>query len=458
MATPTLFKHQKASVAFLKPRPRVFDTSDAGTGKTPVHVTDFATRRRKGGGCVLVLCPKSLIRSAWGDDFATFAPDMKVSLAYAENREEAFAVDADAYVTNIDAAVWLAKQKPKFFERFEHLIIDESTSVKHRTSARSKAVDKIKKHFEIRRLLTGTPTSNGICDIHHQMLVLDDGAKLGESFFHFRSAVCNYERKLDDRGKPTNFFEWIDKPGIEPVVGALIGDMVIRNVFEECVDIPPNHQYPVYYDLAPKHMAKYQKLKNDGFLLLKQQKTSITAINGAVLYGKLLQCASGASYSDDEDYALLDTGRYELIADLIDARKHSIVFFNWRHQRDELLKQAKERGWSYAVIDGETTGKGEREEIVRAYQQGKYKVLFAHPQSAGHGLTLTRGTTTIFASPTPNLEHFLQAYKRIYRITQTLKTETIMVIARGTIDEQVWRSCQAKDVRQNNLLAYLGMT
>jgi SNF2 family DNA or RNA helicase len=453
---PPLLKHQKASVKFLKTRDRVFDTSDAGTGKTPVHITDFASRRRKGSGALLVLCPKSLISCAWGKDFKTFAPDMKVSLAYADNREDAFATDADVYVTNIDAALWLVAKKDKFFAKFEHLIIDESTSVKHGTSKRSRAVAKLRKHFDVRRLLTGTPTSNGICDIHHQMYILDDGAKLGESFFQFRGAVCTPVQV----GNHAQAINWVDKPGVEVTVGALIADIVIRNKFEDCVDIPPNHQYAVEYELTPRHRKIYDKLVSDSFILTQDKKKTVSAINGAVLYGKKLQCASGAVYSDGDidgvgEYALLDTGRYDLVGDLIEQRKHSVVFFNWHHQRDQLLLRAKKEGWSYAVIDGTVTKKGERERIVEAYQAGAYKVLFAHPQSAGHGLTLTRGTTTIFASPTPNLEHFLQAYKRIYRISQTEKTETIMVIAKGTIDEEVWASCQAKGVKQADLLEYL---
>lgn len=448
---PALFAHQKASLKFLKNRQRVFDTSSAGTGKTPVHIQDFAARRRKGGGALLVLCPKSLISCAWGKDFATFAPDMVVSLAYADNREKAFAAEAeaDAYVTNIDAACWLASQKPGFFKRFDSLIIDESTSCKHHTSKRSKAVGKIRKYFEWRRFLTGTPISNGICDIHNQIYLLDDGKKLGESFFNFRSVCCVPVQV----GSNPHAIQWKDKPGVEITVGALIDDMTIRNAFEDCVDIPPNFQHAAEFELGKHHRAQYNTLKNDATLLHK--KGSITAVNGAVLYSKLLQCASGAVYDDAGEYALLDVERNELIAQLIEERKHSVVFFNWKHQRDELLRIATKEKWSYAVIDGETTKKGERERIVAAYQAGAYKVLFAHPQSAGHGLTLTRGTSTIFASPTPNLEHFLQAYKRIYRIGQTEKTETIMVIAKDTIDEYVWAQCQAKDVKQASLLDYL---
>jgi SNF2 family DNA or RNA helicase len=248
--------------------------------------------------------------------------------------------------------------------------------------------------------------------------------------------------------------QWIDKPGIELSVGALIDDITIHHKFEDCVDIPPNYQYPLSFDLSDKSMKLYLKLKAENMLKFSSGQT-ITAINGGVLYQKLLQAASGAIYSGDDKYILLDTARHELIMDLVDARKHSVVFFNWKHQRDELIKLATAQSITFAVIDGDTTRKGERERIVAGYQTGAYKVLLAHPASAGHGLTLTRGTTTIFASPTPNLEWFLQGYKRIYRISQTEKTETIMLLARGTIDEKVWESLQRKDLSQGILLDYL---
>ncbi len=446
--------HQKHSLKVLAKEPEMFDMSDAGTGKTPVHIWDFAHRRRKGGGKGLVLCPKSLIKSAWGNDFKKFAPDIKVSLAYADNRDEAFDTEADVYVTNIDAAEWLDKKPKSFFKNFEVLIIDESTSIKHHTSKRSRCVGRLRKFFSVVRLLSGTPTSNGITDLWHQMFVLDRGGLLGQSFYRFRDACCIPEQV----GNNANAIRWHDKPGIELTVGALIAKKVIRHKFEDCVDIPPNHRFAMEYELSNKHRKMYEELKRDSMLITKTK--TVRAVNGAVLYGKLLQCASGATYSDPDDtdnseYALIDVGRYELINDLIEARKHSVVFFSWRHQRDQLIRLAEKSGFSYALIDGTVTKKGAREKIVEDYQAGAYKVLFAHPQSAGHGLTLTRGTTTIFASPTPNLEHFLQAYKRIYRISQTEKTETIMVIAKDTIDEYVWSQCQTKDIKQVDLLSYL---
>lgn len=447
--TPPLFKHQAASTRFLLPIDRALDASDPGTGKTRVQIEVFVSRRKRGGGCALVVAPRSLLRSAWQDDFAKFAPHIKTVIAPAEKRAEAFAQDADVYITNTDAVNWLAKQKPSFFKRFDTLIIDEITSFKHRTSQRSKALNKIKKHFKYRYGLTGTPNSNSITDIWHQVFILDDGQRLGKSFFQFRASVCTPEQI----GPQPNMLKWVDKPGAEMAVGHLLADMVLRHKFEECVDIPPNHMYSVPYHMSPKQAKAYQQMERDAITLLESGRI-VSSVNAAGVMTKLLQIASGATYSDEDGYAPIDTGRYELVADLVEQRAHSLVFFNWTHQRDFLLKEFQARGITCVVIDGKTSDR-ERKEAVDHFQAGFYRVLLAHPQSAAHGLTLTKGTTTIWASPTSNLEHFLQGNKRIYRAGQTEKTETIVVLAPGTVEDKVFTRLQEKDARQSSMLELL---
>jgi len=447
---PPLFKHQAFSVKFLARNDRVFDTSDPGTGKTRVEVEDLAAQKKHKSPPALIFAPKSLLQSAWGNDIAKFAPNLKYSIALATNRAKAFAVNADVYITNHDAAVWLAKQPAAFWKRFKDgiLIVDESPAFKHHTSGRSKAMAKIAKHFAKRRLMTGTPTSNGVCDIWHQMFLVDDGKRLGKSFFAFRSAVCT----PGQAGPSANMVRWVDKENAEAIVSALIGDVTLRHRAEDCLDLPDNHQYAVNFDLSTKHMAQYKELEDESVLYLK--KATVTAINGAVLYGKLLQASSGAVYDDNGKYSLLDTERYELVLDLAEARPHVVVFFNWTHQRDQLIALAKARKLSYTLIDGSISSK-KRIDAVEHFQAGFYRILFAHPQSAGHGLTLTKGVATIWASPTHNLEHFLQGNKRIDRIGQTQKTETIMVLAPGTIEEKVYAALMEKDVKMTSLLNYL---
>jgi SNF2 family DNA or RNA helicase len=194
-------------------------------------------------------------------------------------------------------------------------------------------------------------------------------------------------------------------------------------------------------------------MKKECALIFSKTKI-VTAVNAAVLYTKLLQISSGAVYNADNSYTLLDTDRYELILDLAEARPHVIVFFNWQHQKDQLVKEAIKRNLTYGVYDG-TTSDTMRRKLVDQFQAGALRILFAHPQSAGHGLTLTKGVATIWSSPTSNVEHYLQGLKRIHRIGQKEKTETIMVLTSNTIDEKVYKSLMAKNTKMSNFLNFL---
>lgn len=442
-----LWKHQKTSIAFGDKNPRMLDLSDPGTAKTRVQLELFAKRRRKRGGAALVLAPKTLLKSAWGNDASEFVPDMKYSLCFADKREKYFGVDADLYITNIDAVNWLVKQKPAFFKKFDTLVIDEITAFKHHTSARSRAVNKIKKYFHYRAGLSGTPNSNTICDIWHPALIIDDGKRLGTSFYGFRSNVCIPEQV----GPSAQMVKWVDKDGAEEAVFDLLSDITIRHKFEDCIDIPPTHKATVMYDMPPAQMKAYLEMEKTQMLALKQAKASVLAINAATVTTKLLQIASGAVYESPDKYHIIDTGRYEMVMDLVGGRKHPIVFFLWKHQRDELVKEAIKRKLRFCVIDG-TASDAQRSEMVRAYQAGFYDVMFAHPKTAAHGLTLTKGTSIIWPSPTYDLEWFSQANKRQARAGQTEKTEIIIVLANGTIETKVYEKLLIKNARMGNLL------
>lgn len=439
----TEMKHQTKSLKFMAPKKCVFDMSDPGTGKTYVAIKDFARQHKKDKKAMMVFCPKSLMQAAWANDIKKFAPHLKVSIAWASCRHDALAVDADVYIVNVDGVKDLLKYGKPFWKKFGRVVIDESTAFKHHTSARSKAAAKVVKNFEWRRLMSGTPTSNGICDLWHQVFLLDDGKRLGKSFFQFRSACCVPEQV----GPSTAHMKWVDREGIELQIGMLISDIVIRHKFEDCVDIPAMNIYSMPTYLSPKHRKLYDKLEEDSIVILED--TAITAVNKAVLLGKLLQCVSGAIYNNDGGYTLIDTDRYELVMDLVEERRHSLVFYTWDHQLQELLSLAKKRGVSHVVWNPD------RPIIEAEFQSGQYQVLFAHPQSAGHGLTLTRATANIWPSPTYNLEHFRQGLKRVHRIGQRQKTETIVIVAEDSRDENAWEALQYKGKNMDALLGEL---
>ena len=466
----TAFAHQKKSIAHSAKTNVVYDCSDPGTGKTYVRIKVYEARHKtvRGRKSALVLAPKSLLRSTWAADFKKFAPKVKVSVATADVRAETFDEPADVYVTNTDAVKWLAKQPKKFFDRFDELIIDESSAYKHATSQRSKAVAKIAKYFKYRSCMTGTPNGRSITDVWHQVMLLDGGERLGSSFYAFRNAVCAPTQV----GRTPNAMRWDDKEGAEEAVFGLLKDIVIRHKFVDCVDIPANHRYELTYDLTSKHRKAYDELAKTQMLLLAAKTPAnaaarltggkpkdfhvVSAVNAAVVAGKLLQIASGAVYESPSKYHVIDAGRYKMILDLVEERQHSLVFFHWKHQRDLLIAEAQARKVAFCVLDGDVN-ETERNAMVMRYQAGQYQVMFAHPKSAAHGLTLTRGTTTIWSSPTYDAEIDAQGSKRQHRIGQTQKTETITIVAPGTIDERVVEVLARKGERMNNLLDLFGM-
>lgn len=432
---PPLFAHQLETATKAASCPGFFDLSDAGTGKTRSHLEVF----RQTGGRLLVFAPKSVLQPAWGNDIDRFFPGMTYAVANANNREKAFNMKTDVVITNHDAATWLLKN-PKHNDGFTMVINDESTAFKNPQAQRSKAVRKVTEKIKYRRVMCATPNPNSVLELWHQMMLIDDGERLGKSYWKFRGVAC----EPFQNGPRPEHVEWRDKPGIEAAVFSLLADCSIRHKRENCVSLPPNHAYFVQFQLSRKAQNYYDEMFEHQMLQLRQDEV-VRAISASAVTQKLLQIASGAMYTGEEEgkYALLDEERTELIMDLLEARPHSLVAFQWKHQRDQLIAAATARGYSFAVIDGEV-GAGDRNKVVEDFQGGKLKVLFAHPKSAAHGLTLTRATTTIWASPTYQPDVFKQFNARIDRVGQTEKTETIMVCATDTVDERVYRAMDKK--------------
>jgi len=435
------FDHQVKTTNFLLKTPRALITSDPGTGKTRSVIDAYAQRKE---GRMLVLAPLSILSASWGDDIKKFQPKLTYIVAYAKNREVAFKSKADIVITNHDAVKWIAKNE-KLLQEFDTICIDEFTAFKNKDSQRSKAVLKLAAKFKYRIAMSGTPNSNTILDIWHPTLIVDDGERLGKRFYGFRSAVCTSR---------FNGFanEWVDKPNAQEIVAASIKDINIRYQLEDCIDMPEQSVHTMCVQLTPDIMKQYELLAADS--VLYTGKETINAINAGARVKKLLQLCTGAVYTEDGVACGIHSERYELVMQLVSERKHSLVAFNWRHEREHLVRLAQEMGLEYGVIDGDTPA-NKRKDIVDRMQAGQLKVVFAHPQSAGHGLTLTTATTVIWASPTYNAEHYQQFNRRIYRAGQTQKTEIIHIAADNTWEPDVYTKLQTKLERMDDLLQIL---
>lgn len=445
-----LYEHQTRTVSVSLAHNCLFDCSDPGTGKTIANLAAFSLRHaEQPTRRLLVVCPKSIMLLAWGRDIQKAFPHLTFSLAGSQNRRAAFTAKTNVVIINHDGVNWLKANK-QLLSQFTDLIIDESTAFKHRTSERSKAMRylALEHEWEHKAILTGTPMPLGVCDVWHQILLLDGGKRLGKNFFAFQNACCTAE----SNGPGGMYKKWKDKEGIADVIMRLLEDITIRHKLEECIDIPPNHTINLDIALSSEHRAKYETLKRAAVLELTTG--TVSAIHAGALRTKLLQVLSGAVYDESSTPLLIDTDRYKLVLDLVEQRKASLVAFNWAHQRDEIANLAEQRGLLFRIIDGETH-KDDRVRYVDEFQAGKLNFILGHPATMAHGITLTYGTATIWPSPTDNAEHFIQMNRRVYRNGQTAQTETILIAAENTLEQAVYDRLMGKIGRQDELLTLL---
>ena len=425
---------------------RVFNASDPGTGKTRGTLEAFARRKNLGvANRLLVVAPLSILEAAWGDDIKQYTSlNYVVAHGTREKREAAFNAKAPIVLINHDGAKLIANNL-HWVEGFSDLVIDESTAFKHRTSQRSKAMVKVAQRFKHITLLSGSPNPNGVLDIWHQAYLLDKGARLGSRFFQFRSQVCTPEQV----GPRPEHIKWVDKPGAEQTVADSLSDITLRYRFEDCLSIPANKV--TYMNVTmPKNVIKaYNDMERDA--VLDTAKGQVTAIHAGAKVKKMLQILSGCVYDSNGAVHPVHNDRYDLVMQLVSERKHSLVAFNWQHERNALTTIAGNMGIAYGIIDGSVTA-ATRTQVVEDFQAGRLQVVFCQPQSASHGLTLTRGTSTIWCSPTYNAEHFQQFNRRIYRAGQTLKTETICIAAKGTKEVEVYERLNGKLLKMEDLL------
>jgi len=438
---PAPYAHQKTTTNFIVDTKCCLITSDPGTGKTRAVLDAHAIL----GGRTLVLAPLSILEAAWGEDISKFQPQIKYGVAYAKNRAKIFEDDTNEMViTNFEAVNFLQKN-PQYCKQFDTIVIDEFTAFKNREAKRSKNLNKIISYFTNRIAMSGTPNSNTILDIWHPVFLVDGGERLGSRFYAFRHQACT--PKFNGFAN-----EWIDKPGIEEAVANKLSDICIRFALSDCMDLPDNIVRTVNTKLTPNVQKQYKTLADESVLYTKSG--TVNAVHAAARVKKLLQLVTGAVYDEDGVVQFVHQERYDIVMTLVGQRAHSLVAFNWKHERDALVELAQKEGYTFEIIDGSIPAE-RRKDIVSRYQAGQIKVLFCHPQSAGHGLTLTKASTVIWCSPTYNAEHYQQFNQRIYRAGQTQKTETILIQARNTWEPEVYKKLNTKLGRMENLLHIL---
>jgi SNF2 family DNA or RNA helicase len=401
------FDHQKTTASFLTLNPRAFCLNEQGTGKTGsvIWAADYLMKigRIKR---VLVICPLSIMDSAWRADLFKFAMHRHVDIAYGsrEKRVRIINSDAEFVIINYDGVEIV--QEDIANGGFDLIVIDEANAYKNTQTTRWKTLNRILKPDTWLWMLTGTPAAQSPVDAYG-LAKLVSPKNVPKFYSAFKDMVM-YK---------VSQFRWVNRPNAEKIVHEAL-QPAIRFTKEECLDLPELIYVTREVELTPQQKKYYELLRKQ--LVVSAVGEQITAVNAAVGMSKLLQISCGAVYSDSGETLEFDIkNRYKVMREVLDETKQkALIFVPFKNTIEILSKKLQDDGFTTAIINGDVPAH-RRAEIFKNFQETPNpRILIIQPQAAAHGVTLTAADTVIWWGPTPSLETYAQANARAHRAGQ----------------------------------------
>ncbi len=424
------YAYQTHAIERVVSQPNVGLFLECGLGKSVITLSAINEMLYLDVAKVLVIAPLRVAETTWTDEIKKWDHLRHLRIAKVlgnqANRLEALKADADIWVINRENVSWLVNHYGAKWP-FDMVIIDELSSFKSSKSQRFRALRKVRPFIERIVGLTGTPAPNGLLDLWPQLYLLDRGERLGRTLSAYRERYF-----VPGKRNQVTIFSWEPKPFADEVIQAKISDICISMASKDWMDLPERIDRKVQVKMPEKAYKQYRKLEKDWLLPLVDG--DITAGNSAVVGGKLLQLANGAVYDEHQQVKVIHNSKLDALMDIIEAlnSKPVLVFYTYKH---DLLRVQEKVRKQYPKLNVKPL-KGA--EDIDAWNQVRIHVLLAHPASAGHGLNLQSGGSTIVWFGLPwSLELYQQGNARLHRQGQKENVIVHHLIAKGTIDEQV---------------------
>lgn len=419
---------------------------DMGLGKTIITLTavehlmydEFEISK------VLVIAPLRVAEATWATEADKWehTRHLKISkiLGSASQRRKALALDADIYVINRENVKWLCDEL-SFVGGwcFDMVVIDELSSFKSAKSLRFRALRKYIGKAERVVGLTGTPAPNGLIDLWSEIYLLDSGERLGKSLTAYREKYFN-AKQITSNG----ICRYDAKDNSENDIMNRISDICVSMKAEDWLDMPERIDNICAVEFDKKEMAAYEKFERDSYMEFKEG--TVAAFTAASLIGKLLQFSNGAMYTENKAYANTNHKKLDRLEEIIDdaGGKPILCFYSFKHDYERIKEK-----FDYAK-------KLESEKDIEDWNNGKTRLLLAHPASAGHGLNLQYGGNIIvWFGLNWSLELYQQANARLYRQGQRESVIIHHIIAKRTADEIVLNALLGKKEVQDELIEAL---
>ena len=438
--------YQTYAVRYIEDHPVAAVLLDMGLGKTSITLTalnnllfdSFEAHR------ILVIAPLRVARDTWPAEIQKWDHlsllTCSVAVGTEAERRAALLRRADICMINRENVQWLIEESGVPFD-FDTVVVDELSSFKSHRTKRFRALMKIRPR--VRRIigLTGTPSANGLMDLWAEYRLLDMGQRLGRFIGQYRTDYF-----LPDKRSGQVVFTYKPLPGAEEAIYRRIADITISMKSADHLRMPKliNSEYEVR--LSEEERARYNDLKKD--LVLRLPDGEITAANAAALSNKLSQMANGAVYDDAGGTIHIHGRKLDALEDLIEAAngKPVLVAYWFRHDLARISERLRKLRIPFSPLD--------TPESIRRWNAGELPVALVHPASAGHGLNLqSGGSTIIWFGLTWSLELYQQTNARLWRQGQTADTVVVQhIVTKGTIDGRIRRALSVKDRTQSALI------
>lgn len=426
----TPFVHQKSTAEFLISNRKAFCFNEQGTGKTAsvIWAVDYLMNigliRR-----VLVICPLSIMKSAWQGDLFKFALHRTVSVAYgnARKRKEIINAGAEFVIINFDG-VGIVKDEI-INGGFDLIVVDEASAYKNAQTSRWKDLRDLTRVIKGLWMLTGTPAAQSPADAFG-LAKLVNPKGVPQFFTHFKDMVMT----------KVSQYRYIPKPTAKHIVHTAL-QPAIRFEKRQCIDLPPLTFVERDAPLTPQQSGFYKLLKKE--MMIEAAGEEISAVNAATQINKLLQISCGSIYTDTGEVVDFDvSNRLNVVQEIVDECSNKVlIFVPFTHSIALLEKHLTKNNITCEVING-SVSVNKRSDVVKQFQeQPDPKVLIIQPQAASHGLTLTAADTIIWYAPCTSVETYLQANARIDRPGQ-VNPMTIVHIRGSQVESRLYSMLQ----------------
>ena len=434
-ATDFILKHPVAAV-FL----------DMGLGKSIITLTaifdlcldSFLVRK------VLVIAPLRVARDTWPGEIQKWdhlnGLTYSVAIGTEAERKAALMQRASVFIINRENVQWLIEESGLPFD-YDMVVIDELSSFKSYQAKRFRSLLKVRPMVSRIVGLTGTPSSNGLMDLWAEFRVLDMGKRLGRFITRYRTAYFT-----PDKRNGQVVFSYKPLPDAEDAIYRKIADITISMKATDHLKMPECVINEVKVKLSDKEREVYERFKRELVVSLKGEE--IDAGNAAALSGKLSQMANGAVYGENKRMLPIHERKLDALEDLLEAAngKPVLVAYWFKHDLARIQERLHKLHIPFSTLD--------TAESISRWNRGEFPVALIHPASAGHGLNLQAGgSTLIWFGLTWSLELYQQTNARLWR--QGQKSESVVIhhiITSGTIDERIMTALQKKEKTQTALI------